>query len=108
VIDRSTYGGFGLINGLRTTAIVRAAVVDPVTGLPKPVIHTMVGDLTVVEPSSYKPGERATLKTSMALIYYKLSHTVPGVPLVEVDIVNGVRIINGIDQLLALRLIVGR
>lgn len=107
-IDRNTYAGFGLISGIRTTAIVRAAVVDPVTGVPKSVIHTMVGDLTVVEPSAYKPGERATLKTTIACVYYKLSHTVPGVPLIEIDVINGVRVINGIDQLLALRLIVGR
>jgi uncharacterized protein len=107
-IDRGTYAGFGLMNALRTTAILRGAVVDPVTGIPKPVIHTLVGDLTVVEPSGYKPGERATLKTTMVCLYYKLTHTLPGLPLIEIDIVNGVRIINGVDQLLALRLLVGR
>jgi P2 family phage contractile tail tube protein len=107
-IDRITYGGWGLMNGIRTTVSVRAAVVDPVTGIPKPVVHTMIGDLTVIEPSEYKPGERATLQTTMALIYYKLAHTIPGAPLIEIDVVNGVRIINGIDQLVALRAIVGR
>ena len=107
-IDRGTYGGFGLMNGLRSTAIVRAAIIDPATGLPKPVVHTMIGDLTVVEPSSYKPGERATLKTTMACLYYKLTHSVPGLPLVEIDVLNGIRIINGIDHLIASRLIVGR
>lgn len=106
-IDRGTYAAFGLMNGLRTTTIVRAAVVDPITGLPKPVIHTMVGTLTVVEPSEYKPGERATLTTTIKVIHYKLSHTVPGVPLIEINIPLGIRIINGIDQLLAIRLITG-
>lgn len=107
-IDRGTYGGFGLMNGLRTLVNVRCALVDPVTGLSKPLIHTMGGTITLVEPSEYKPGERATLKATMKLLYYKLAHTVPGLPLVEIDVVNGVRIINAIDQLIAARLIVGR
>ena len=107
-IDRGMYGGFGLMNGIRVPVSVRAALVDPVTGLSKPIVHTMVGDITVVEPSDYKPGERATLQTTIALIYYKLTHTIPGVPVVEIDVVNGIRIINGVDQLVALRLLVGR
>jgi P2 family phage contractile tail tube protein len=107
-IDRGTYTGFGLMNGIRSTVILRGALTDPATGLPKPVQHVMIGDLTVVEPGTYKPGERATLKTTMVCIYYKFTHTIPGVPAVEIDVINGVRIINGIDHLAAFRVMVGR
>lgn len=107
-ISRSTYEGFGLMNGLRTSIIVRGAVVDPVPGIPKLVYHTMMGTITMVEGSDWKPGERATVSATMSLTYYKLTHTLPGVPVVEVDVVNGVRIINGVDQLIALRAIVQR
>jgi len=107
-IDRNTYTGFGLMSGVRIPVSVRAAVVNPATGLPASVVHTMIGNITMVEPSEYKPGERATLQTSIALIYYKLTHTIPGVPAVEIDVINGVRIVNGVDQLIALRVLTGR
>ena len=107
-IDRLTYQGFGLMNGVRTTIKVRAAVVDPVTGIAKPVFHTMIGLIDELDPSDYKPGDRATIGTKMSCTYYKLEHTIPGLPLIEVDVINGVRIINGVDQLAALRALVGR
>lgn len=107
-IDRGMYTGFGLIMGVRTTVQVRGAVVDPVTGLPKSVQHTMIGDITGIDPGEWKAGERATLSVSMQLAYYKLTHTLPGVPAIEIDLINGIRIINGVDQLIAVRALIGR
>lgn len=107
-IDRGTYSGFGIIIGVPTIVTVRAAVVDPVTGIPKPVYHTCGGQVRSIDPAAYKPGDRATLKATMTLTYYRLTHTLPGVPVHEIDVINGIRIVNGVDQLLALRLIVAR
>lgn len=107
-IDRAMYTGFGVITGLPTTIKVRCSLLDPVTGIPKPLEHTMLGKIVSIESSDYKPGERATLTCSMKLTYYKLTHTIPGLPAVEIDVINGVRIIQAVDQLIAMRVLVGR
>lgn len=107
-IDRGTYTGFGLMNGLRTIVTLRGAVVDPVTGIPKPVTHVCGGSITSIEPGAYKPGEKATLKATMSLIYYRFTHSIPAVPVTEIDVVNGIRVINGVDQMIALRAMIGR
>ena len=107
-VDRGMYTGFGVILGLPTSIKVRCSLIDPVTGIPKPLEHTMLGKITSIEPGDYKPGERATLACTMMLTYYKLTHTIPGLPAVEIDVINGVRIIQAVDQLIAMRVLVGR
>jgi hypothetical protein len=105
-VDKTTYAGFGLMNGIRTTVSVRGAVVDAVTGVAKPVIHKMVGDISKIDPAGWKVGERPGLTTTMKLIFYSLSHG--GAPVIEIDVINATRLINGVDQLIQLRAMTGR
>jgi P2 family phage contractile tail tube protein len=107
-VDRGVLSRFGLELGQRSIVMARGALQDPVTGFVKPVTACMTGNVRKIDPGSWKAGERATLVVGMSLIHYKLTHTIPGLPLIEIDIINGTRIINGIDQLIAIRAAIGR
>lgn len=107
-VDRGVLSRFGLELGRRSIVTARGALQDPGTGFVKPITAVMTGNVRKIDPGSWKVGERATLSVGMSLIHYKLTHTVPGLPLIEIDVINGVRIINGVDQLIAIRAAVGR
>lgn len=106
-IDAGTYAGFGLITSTTPIAVsVRAALIDPVTGKPTPVIIKLNGPITKIEPAAWKVGERPGLTTTMKPIFYSLTHG--GKPIIEVDVINGTRLVGGVDQMSALRAITGR
>jgi len=58
----------------------------------------MVSEL---DPGEWKPGGDAEFKYAVSVSYYKLE--VAGVRMFEIDPVNAVRVINGVDQLAAVR-----
>ena len=62
-----------------------------------PVEIKMTALVVSLEPDAWKPGEKAALKFTLALTYYK--YTQGGTTLHEIDIPNFKRIINGTDQL---------
>ena len=66
-----------------------------------PVIHTMRGKIKGIDAGTSKAGERASLKISMALTYYKLQHGDKTVQ--EIDVENMIQNINGSDALSAMR-----
>jgi P2 family phage contractile tail tube protein len=107
-VDRGVLSRFGLELGLRSVVTARGALQDPATGLVKPVVATMGGNVRKIDPGSWKAGERATIVVGMSLLHYKLTHTIPGLPLIEIDVINGARIINGVDQLIGIRAAIGR
>lgn len=64
-------------------------------------IATIRGMLTEIDPGSWKPGDKAEFKYAVSLSYYKLE--IDGVVIYEIDPVNSVRVINGVDQLQQMR-----
>ena len=70
-------------------------------GIEKPVIIQMQGMLKEMDPGSWKPGDKASLKGSLALRYYK--HTIGNEVVHEIDVQNMIRIVNGVDQLAVTR-----
>lgn len=70
-------------------------------GVEKPVVINMTGMLKEMDPGSWKPGEKASLKGSLALRYYK--HTIGNEVVHEIDVPNMIRIVNGVDQLAVTR-----
>lgn len=58
-----------------------------------------------LEGGSWKPGQKGTLTVAIAASYYKLSYG--GDDLVEIDVLNMVRIVGGIDQLAEQRAAIG-
>ena len=106
-IDAGSYAGFGLISSATPIAVsVRGAVINPLTGIPTPVIHAFNGPITKIEAAAWKVGERPGLTTTIKPIFYSLTHG--GVPVIEIDVINGIRLVGGVDQLITLRAITGR
>lgn len=58
-----------------------------------------------IDPGNAKPGEKTEIKVTSALSYYKVS--LNGVPVIEIDMVNMIEIINGVDLAAAERLAIG-
>ena len=94
---------FGLRNGAQAPLTLRGGL-DDETGV-TPVIVNVRGAWKDLDLGSWKAGEKAPLKVMVTLRYYKL--TIGGEELVEVDVPNMVRIINGEDQLAAMRDAIG-
>lgn len=61
------------------------------------VVHTMRGIITEEDPGTWQSGQGAPLKTTMNLTYYKLTHG--DRVLQEIDLINSIHIVNGVDQM---------
>ncbi|MEZ1745690.1 MULTISPECIES: phage major tail tube protein [Pseudomonas] len=101
-------------NGVRREAMVYFGLADQTAfngsfrgsfkgqkGATTAVIATLRGMLKEVDPGDWQPGEKASFKYSVGVSYYKLE--VGGRVVYEIDPVNGVRVINGVDQLASMR-----
>ena len=98
--DREVLKLFGLAPGKLTPFTARGVVVGE-EGVQIPVVVNLQGIVREIDWGSWKPGEKATLKLSVALRYYKLTHG--GRVIHEIDVPNMVRRIDGVDQLAATR-----
>ena len=70
-----------------------------------PVVVNMTGLIKELDPGDWKSGGMTTGTFNYALRYYKL--TVGGRELIEIDKVNMIRRINGVDQLQSIRTAIG-
>lgn len=95
---------FGLAQGSTVPLVAREAL-ESLDGTVTPVIHTMRGIITEVDPGTSKGGEKQVLKFMLNLNYYKLQHGSTVVQ--EIDIQNMVHLVNGVDQLAAQRSALG-
>jgi len=91
---------FGLADGTSFNAAYRGSFKEQ-KGRFVGVIATIRGMLKELDPGSWKPGDKAEFKYSIAVSYYKLE--IDGVVIYEIDPVNSVRVINGVDQLQQVR-----
>ena len=96
---------WGLGNGKDVPVVLRGAAQDSGTGAVKAVVITAKGMVREMDPGSWKSGEAAVNKYTMALNYYKL--TVDGQEVHEIDAVNMVRKINGEDRMAETRTALG-
>jgi len=94
---------FGLNDGAQVPLTLRGAF-DGEAGV-MPVVLTLRGAWREIDFGNWKAGEKASLKISVALRYYRLE--MDGKEIVEVDAENMVRKINGKDQLQAMRAALG-
>jgi P2 family phage contractile tail tube protein len=97
--DPEVFKLFGLTNGSEVAFTIRGAVQS--TGTPDPVVINVRGFFKELDFDTREPAEKATLKCSVACVYYKLS--VRGVELIEIDPINMIRNVNGSDQMAAFR-----
>ena len=61
------------------------------------VVHEMRGTITEEDPGTWQPGQGAPLKITMNLTYYKLTHG--DRVLHEIDLINTIHIVDGVDQM---------
>lgn len=95
---------FGLAAGNTVPLVVREAL-ESFDGTVTPVIHTMRGRITEIDPGTSKAGDKTVLKFTLALTYYKLQHGATVVQ--EIDVPNMVHVINGVDRMAAQRAALG-
>lgn len=69
------------------------------------VAATIRGMLKEVDPGDWKAGDKAEFKYAVAVTYYKLE--IDGTVMYEIDPVNSIRVVNGVDQLAATRTALG-
>lgn len=98
--DRDVLALFGVAVGQQVPFTVREAL-ESFDGTTKAVVHTMRGKIRKLDPGTSKPGERAGLKCELMLTYYRQTHD--GRVVHEIDPVNMVRVVNGVDALAAQR-----
>ncbi len=93
--DEEIYKMFGLVDGNAVSLTLRGARQND-QGTDEIIIN-LRGGYKELDSGTWKAGDDATLKASVALRYYKL--TIAGKELIEIDVENMVRKINGKDQL---------
>lgn len=103
-VRRESLKWFGLADQTACNAVFRASF-KGLKGAITPVIATVRGMLKEVDLGDWKPGDKAEIKHAMALTYYKLE--VDGRVVYEIDMINAVRVIDGVDQLAAERSALG-
>ena len=98
--DRAVLAKFGVAQGEVVPFVAREAL-ESFDGTVTAVTHTMRGRIVEIDPGTSKAGEKATLKVKMALTYYKLTHGTTVVQ--EIDAINMVHVVDGVDVLAAQR-----
>ena len=65
------------------------------------VVATLRGMLREVDPGDWKAGDKAEIKHAISPTYYKLE--IDNQVIYEIDIINSIRVIDGVDQLAKMR-----
>lgn len=102
--DRTVLTLFGFLPGLPTVCMVRGAIENDL-GIITPVVHAMSGRIRSIDQGTWKAGDKPSLKVTMDLSRY--GHTQGGLETTLIDIPNMIRIIGGVDKMLAVRLALG-
>ena len=91
-------------NGASLT--MRAAAQSEADGSVVPVVIKMRALVRSYEGGTHKPGEMNKQKFTAELRYYAVE--IDGRQVVEIDVLNGKRVIDGVDQTAAIRSAIGR
>lgn len=102
--DANILASFGVAEGQQVQLTARESL-ESHDGTVTAVVHSMRGKIKEIDPGTSKAGDKGSLKISMALTYYKLTHGVQVVQ--EIDVVNMVVNKNGIDLLAPTRAALG-
>ena len=103
-VRRESLKYFGLADGTAFNAAFRGAFKGQ-KGAVTAVVATLRGRLKEVDLGDWKAGDPAEIKHAIAVTYYKLE--IDGTVMYEIDPVNSIRVVNGVDQLAAMRTALG-
>lgn len=92
--DRKVLALFGIAEGQFVQFTLRENL-ESYDGTATPVIHSMRGKITEFDQGTVKAGDKPAIKVALNLSYYKLQHG--DVVVQEVDAVNMIHIVNGVD-----------
>lgn len=99
------FRSFGLLDSSGIPVTIRGATQAQGSSEVQPVVVNLRGGWREIDTGTWKPGDRNTMTLALAASYYKL--TIAGEELVEIDAINMVRRINGVDQMAAQRAAIG-
>lgn len=95
-VRRESLKYFGLADQTACNAVFRAAY-KGLKGSVKAVIVTLRGAVKEVDMGDWKPGDKAEIKHAMSVTYYKLE--IDGRVMYEIDPLNMIQVVDGVDQL---------
>jgi P2 family phage contractile tail tube protein len=102
--DENILALYGLADGAATQVTARGALRRDGEAAVAMVVN-MTGVIKQFEPGDWVAGDQTTASYQMALRYLKI--TIGGREVVEIDTVNMIRRINGVDQLESIRTAIG-
>lgn len=102
--DRDVLSLFGVAEGQQVPFRCRGAL-ESYDGTVTQVQHIMRGKITQLSRNTWQPGNKPQLGVTMRLDYYREEHG--GQVINEIDAVNMIRIVNGVDRLAAIRAAIG-
>jgi len=102
--DADVLRQFGVAEGSQVPFVGRGAM-ESYDGTVKGTVHTMRGKITSLDRGTWTPGTKATMTVTMRLDYYREEHD--GQTIHEIDVVNGIRTIDGTDRMQEIRTALG-
>lgn len=102
--DRLVLARFGVAVGQTVPFVIRK-VLESDDGTTTPVAYTMRARVKGIDPGTLKAGDKASLKVTLAVDYFKLDHG--GITVQEIDVDNMVHMVNGVDVLAGQRAALG-
>ncbi|MHC8285360.1 phage major tail tube protein [Pseudomonas sp. XS1P51] len=103
-VRRESLKYFGLADQTACNIVFRGAF-RGLKGTVTPVVVTLRGGIKEVDMGDWKPGDKAEIKHAIKAVYYKLE--IDGRVMYEIDPLNMIQVIDGVDQLAAERSAVG-
>jgi P2 family phage contractile tail tube protein len=103
-VRRESLKYFGLADQTACNVVFRAAF-RGLKGVVTPVIVTMRGGIKEVDMGDWKPADKSEIKHALKLVYYKLE--IDGRVMYEIDPINMIQVVDGVDQLAAERSAIG-
>ena len=102
--DRDILNLFGFIVP-GTVALTFRGALENADGSIVAMVARTRGQIREIDMGTSKAGDKPAMKVTMDLVYYDLEDD--GQPVVEVDVVNLIRMIGGVDKLAAVRAAIG-
>lgn len=102
--DENVLSLYGLADGAATQVTARGALRRDGEEAVAMIVN-MTGVIKEMDPGDWQSGEQTTMTCTMALRYLKV--TIGGREVIEVDKVNMIRRVNGVDQLATIRTAIG-
>ncbi|WIY23794.1 phage major tail tube protein [Parasedimentitalea psychrophila] len=95
---------WGIVPGKLIQVTARGAL-ESEDGTVTPVVHNMRGKILQPDRGTWSPGQSASITINMTLEAFK--ETIGGVSVTEIDVINMVRIVGGVDRLAEQRAALG-